>query len=104
MILNIDNWKEFKVSSVFTILNGKGITKEEIETNPGDLFAIQSGEENNGVIGKIDKNYCKQMNYIYTDKPCLTVARTGSAGFVSFYKYFFRSSITLFNDVETFPG
>ena len=41
MILNIDNWKEFKVSSVFTILNGKGITKEEIETNPGDLFAIR---------------------------------------------------------------
>ena len=50
MILNIDNWKEFKVSSVFTILNGKGITKEEIETNTGDLFAIISNAPRQKVI------------------------------------------------------
>lgn len=87
MILNIDNWKEFKVSSVFTILNGKGITKEEIETNPGDLFAIQSGEENNGILGKIDEKYCYEMSYTISKKPCLTVARTGSAGFVAFQPF-----------------
>ena len=82
--LNIEQWKEFKISDLFTMLNGKGITKEEIEENKGSLIAVQSGEENNGVLGKIDKIYCLKKGYVLTDKMCLTVARTGSAGFVSF--------------------
>lgn len=82
--LGISNWKEFKVSSILTIQNGKGITKEEIEDNLGDFTVVQSGEDNNGVLGKIDKDYCISMNYTISEKPCLTVARSGSAGFVSF--------------------
>ena len=58
MNLNISQWKEFKVSSIFSIHNGKGITKEEIEDNEGDFTVVQSGEENNGVLGKINLNYC----------------------------------------------
>ena len=77
-------WKDFAVKDVFNLFNGKGITTEEIEENPGDLNAVQSGEDNNGVIGKIDKSYCFEMEYTLTNEPCLTVARTGSAGFVSF--------------------
>ena len=51
--LNIENWKEFKVGNILEILNGKGITKEEIDDNPGNLTVVQSGEENNGVqIGR----------------------------------------------------
>lgn len=84
MKLNINEWKEFKVSSILTIINGKGITKEEIENNEGNINVVQSGEENNGVLGKIDLDYCKEMGYKYVEKPCLTVARSGSAGFVSF--------------------
>lgn len=84
MNLDINSWKSFQVGKIFTMLNGKGITQEEIADNEGDFIAVQSGEENNGVMGKIDRNYCKQMKYTYTDKPCLTVARSGSAGFVSF--------------------
>ena len=64
--------------------NGKGITKEEIEDNKGTFAVVQSGEENNGVLGKIDLDYCKQKKYTFSTKPCLTIARTGSAGFVSF--------------------
>ena len=82
--LNVYSWKEFKVSSILTIINGCGITKEEIEENKGDFNAVQSGEENNGVLGKIDKNYCISMKYAISERPCLTVARSGSAGFVSF--------------------
>lgn len=84
MNLNIQHWKMFKVSNIFTILNGKGITKEEISENSGIFPAVQSGEENNGVIGYIDFEYCKLMNYSYSKEPCLTVARTGSAGFVTY--------------------
>lgn len=77
-------WHSFTIGEIFNLYNGKGITKEEIECNIGELPAIQSGEENNGCIGKIDRSYCIEMGYTYTDEPCLTVARTGSAGFVAY--------------------
>ena len=84
--LDITTWKEFRLSQILTLKNGKGITSEEIEMNPGSLKAIQSGEDNNGVIGYIDIEYCISKGYTYSVKPCLTVARTGSAGFVSFQR------------------
>lgn len=84
MNLDFSTWKSFAVSKILTIMNGKGITKEEIAENEGSFEVVQSGENNNGVIGKIDLVYCKSMGYTYTEKPCLTVARSGSAGFVSF--------------------
>ena len=71
---------------MFVIRNGKGITKDEIENNPGNFTVVQSGEENNGCMGKIDKQYCIDNNYTVSDMPCLTVAGTGSAGFVSYQK------------------
>lgn len=82
--LDTQNWGKFIFSDIFTIQNGKGIKKEEIEEFPGDFPAVQSGEINNGILGFIDKDYCKEMNYTFTDEPCLTVARTGTAGFVAF--------------------
>ena len=85
--LEISTWKEFSVGELFDIFNGKGITQEEIEQNPGDFVAVQSGEEGNGCIGKISKLYCKEVGYTYTEAPCLTVARSGSAGYVSFQQY-----------------
>lgn len=84
MNLNINDWEEFKVSSIFAIYNGKGITKEEIADHPGTFTVVQSGEDNNGVLGKIDLDYCKSMNYTLSEKPCLTVARSGCAGYVSY--------------------
>ena len=86
MNLDVQGWKPFQIGKLFTMLNGKGITQEEISDNEGDFIAVQSGEENNGVMGKIDLNYCKSMKYTYSEKPCLTVARSGSAGFVSYQK------------------
>lgn len=77
-------WKVFRVDDIFEVLNGKGITKQEISEHQGELPAVQSGEKNNGIMGYIDQEYCEQMNYIYTTEPCLTVARTGSAGNVTF--------------------
>lgn len=82
--LEINNWKSFKVGRILSILNGKGITNDEIEENPGTFNAVQSGEENNGVLGKIDLIYCKKKKYTISERPCLTVARSGSAGYVSF--------------------
>ena len=84
MKLNISDWKSFSAADIFFLYNGSGITKEEIEDNPGSFPAVQSGADNNGCIGYISKDYCKTMNYTYVEEPCLTVARTGSAGFVAF--------------------
>ena len=83
-LLEIDNWKSFKVGRIFRILNGKGITNDEIEENPGTFNAVQSGEDDNGVLGKINLLYCKKKKYTISERACLTVARSGSAGFVSF--------------------
>lgn len=77
-------WKAFRVCDVFEVINGKGITKQEISEHQGELPAVQSGEKNNGIIGYIDQEYCEQMNYTYSTEACLTVARTGSAGYVTF--------------------
>lgn len=87
MKLSIEKWESFKVSDLFYLYNGSGITKEEIENNPGDFPAIQSGADNNGCIGKIDIDYCIEKNYTYTKEPCLTVARTGTAGYVAYQPF-----------------
>lgn len=69
MNLDFSTWKSFAVSKILTIMNGKGITKEEIAENEGSFEVVQSGENNNGVIGKIDLVYCKSMGYTYTENP-----------------------------------
>lgn len=87
MLFNSSVCEKFKISDLFDVLNGKGITKEEIENNPGSFPAIQSGEDNNGILGMIDYQYCVDMEYTMTDSPCLAVARSGSAGFVSYHEH-----------------
>ena len=84
--LKIDDWANFIVDDLFEIINGKGITVEEIESNPGDFEAVQSGEGNNGVMGYISKAYCRNKGYSYCEEACLTVARSGSSGYVSFHE------------------
>ncbi len=77
-------YKLFLVNKIFSFKSGTGITKEEIELNPGTLNAVQSGEGNNGVLGKISLDYVISKKYKYVLGECLTVARTGSSGFVAF--------------------
>ena len=86
MKIDMTDWKAFFVGDLFDIINGKGITTEEIENYPGDLEAVQSGEGNNGVMGHIDKAYCCRKGYPYCEEPCLTVARSGTSGIVSFHQ------------------
>ncbi len=83
---NLD-WKQFKVSDLFDVINGVGVTKNEILNNPGNIRAIQSGEEDMGCIGTISEDYCKKKNYYIADKPCLTVARSGSSGFIGVQEF-----------------
>lgn len=82
--IDTSEWKEFRVGDIFKIINGKGITKEELFSHPGDIVAVQSGEEQNGCIGYIDEEYCKQKNYHIEYEPCLTVARSGSSGYITY--------------------
>lgn len=78
-------WDEFKISDIFNIYNGKGLTKKEIEDNLGDVPVIQGGEANQGCIGYIDNNYCNEKKYLIIEKPCLTLARVGTAGIVHYW-------------------
>lgn len=86
MELNVQDWKEFRLSSIMNVFNGKGLTDDEIIENKGLLPAIQGGESNMGILGYIDKHYCKSQNYIVIEEPCLTVARVGTAGYVSYHE------------------
>lgn len=83
--MNLDGWKDFTVNDLFEIKNGKGITQEEIQENPGTFEAVQSGSENNAVMGLIDREYCVQQKYTMTDEMCLSVARSGTSGFVALH-------------------
>lgn len=74
----------FKIGDVFYITNGKGITRQEISEHPGELAAVQSAATNNGIMGFIAVDYCREKKYSFSIEPCLTVARTGSAGHVTF--------------------
>lgn len=85
MKLNTNTWTRFKISDIFNpFINGKGMTEQEIKDNPGKLVAVQSSSDNNACMGYIDEKYCRTMNYKIVEQPCLTVARSGSAGYVSF--------------------
>lgn len=86
MKIDMTNWANFIVDDLFEIINGKGITVEEIESNPGDFEAVQSGEGSNGVMGYISKAYCRNKGYSYCEEACLTVARSGTSGYVSFHE------------------
>lgn len=79
-------YEEFKVQDIFRIQNGRGITKDEIAEFPGNIEAIQSGADNNAVLGKLDEEYCKQSHYQIIKEPCLSVARSGTAGFVAYHE------------------
>ncbi|MFC2508457.1 MAG: restriction endonuclease subunit S [Bacteroides sp.] len=81
---NVARWREFCVGDLFTVRNGKGITRQEIYTHPGGLPAIQSGEERAGCIGQIAADYCARMGYVVSRGACLTVARSGSSGYVGY--------------------
>jgi len=48
ILLNTENWKKFKLESLFIYKRGKGITKTEIDNYPGLIPCVQSGETNNG--------------------------------------------------------
>jgi len=82
--VNTTYWKVFRVGELFDIIGGKGITKNEIFEHQGALPAIQSGEENFGCIGYIDKDYCVKQKYSISKGECLTVARSGSSGYVGY--------------------
>lgn len=79
------DYSEFRVKDIFKIVNGKGITKDEIADYPGDIEAIQSGADNNSVLGKIDKDYCKSVGYKIISNSCLSVARSGTSGYVAYH-------------------
>ena len=88
--INISDWGDYTIggeNGLFKIINGKGITKQELFIHTGSIRAIQSGEENNGVIGYIDEQYCTEKGYYIAREPCLAVARSGSSGHVTYQEH-----------------
>lgn len=79
MNLNVETWKEFKVGSLFDIELAKGDIKFG-DVVLGDVPLISSGEDNNGIVGYIDKGG-DGVSKIFR-RNCLTVDMFGN----SFYQ------------------
>ena len=79
-------YEEFLVEDLFVIQNGRGVTKDEISDFPGNIEAIQSGADNNAVLGRLDESYCRQSGYKIIKEQCLSVARSGTSGYVAYHE------------------
>jgi restriction endonuclease S subunit len=76
-------WKKFKIGDIFDFKRGKGITKEEIENNAGDIPCVQSGEMNRGIIGYMNSKFIDDKFHTYILAPFLNLARSGTSGCVN---------------------
>ena len=75
------HYAQFQVGDLFNIYNGK-----EIFDYPRNIEAIQSGADNNTVLGLLDEQYCLQSGYKIINEPCLSVARSGTSGYVAYHE------------------
>lgn len=53
LTLDVENWKKFKIGSLFDVKLSKGDIKLD-DMDKGDVPLISSGETNNGIVGFID--------------------------------------------------
>jgi hypothetical protein len=83
ILLDTENWKKFKLESLFIYKIGKGITKTEIDNYSGQIPCIQSGEANNGIIGFMNSELKSDKKHSFVTAPFLSVARSGTSGCVN---------------------
>lgn len=76
--LKIDEWKEFKISDIFTLENGKGYSTIDAEDNPGENPFICSSFLDNGISCYTSLNNKHKGNSI-------TINKDGSVGY-AFYQ------------------
>ncbi|MBP5287008.1 MAG: N-6 DNA methylase [Elusimicrobiales bacterium] len=79
-------WNYFKVDDILEIINGKGITQEEINiVENGTIPCIQGGDTNNGILGYFSEEQIQDKDYKYIDELSITLSRVGSAGAVNLH-------------------
>lgn len=76
--MKTNNWKEFKLTDLFELENGKGYLSGEAQDNPGTNPFICSSESNNGVACYTSLANTHKGN-------CLTINKDGSVG-CAFYQ------------------
>ena len=81
-MLDVSSWHSFQLNELFCFFRGKGITSAEISENKGNIPCIQSGENNNGIIGYMDASYINDKKHTHIQAPFLSVARSGTSGCV----------------------
>ncbi len=69
--LNMENWRDYKLSELFVFKKGKRLTKADMV--PGDVNFIGAISENNGIREKIETEFVWTPN-------CITVNYNGSVG------------------------
>ena len=95
--LNIDEWKEFKLTDLFDLKNGKGYLSSEALENPGDNPFVCSSETNNGIACYTSLANTHKGN-------CLTINKDGSVGCAFYQKKDFSTNKHVIVATPTFKN
>jgi len=85
MMINKNNWQEFRFDKIFTISRGTRLVK--IDQINGDIAYISSSKKNNGI-----DNYILPPDYMAIYSNALTISNSGSVGYCFYHPYKFVSS------------
>jgi len=100
--INISEWREFPLPSIFLINRGQRLTTQDQVS--GDIAYISSTKSNNGI-----DNYIKPPDYMSKHKNVMTLNNSGSIGYCFYHHYDFVASdhCTVFdikdNNIELTP-
>ena len=95
--LNISEWKEFKLTDLFDLKNGKGYLSSEALENPGDNPFVCSSETNNGIACYTSLANTHKGN-------CLTINKDGSVGCAFYQKKDFSTNKHVIVATPTFKN
>lgn len=81
----LQNWKLFKVETLFTIKKGKTLSVDNKSIYAGDIPCINGSAENNGVMCYLNASVM-EIGFTLFKAPALSLSRVGNSG-----KTFFQS-------------
>lgn len=79
MKLEMENWKEYPIESLFHIDRGKALTTENKAIYAGKVPCINGAAENNGVFCFLDRKI-EEIGFVLHKAPALSMSRVGNAG------------------------
>lgn len=81
--LNIEKWKEFKISDIFEMEQGKTLSVENKDVYAGETPCINGSSVNNGILCFLSEEV-QNIGFKLQKTPCLSLSRVGNSGLTFF--------------------